>query len=95
MRTLPLTTTMSPHWTSAQVEAQVPTRMKVSAPHLWSSSTQMAVEGPPIPVEVTVTRSPSSVPSQVVNSRFRVTMRGLSRWAAISSHRSGSPGTMA
>ena len=54
---------MSPHWTSAQVEAQVPTRMKVSAPHLWSSSTQMAVEGPPIPVEVTVTRSPSSVPS--------------------------------
>ena len=87
MRTLPLTTTMSPHWTSAQVEAQVPTRM--------SSSTQMAVEGPPIPVEVTVTRSPSRVPSQVVNSRFRVTMRGLSRWAAISSHRSGSPGTMA
>ena len=62
MRTLPLTTTMSPHWTSAQVEAQVPTRMKVSAPHLWSSSTQMAVEGPPIPVEVTVIRSPSSVP---------------------------------
>ena len=51
--------------------------------------------GPPIPVEVTVTRSPSSRALQVVNSRFRVTMRGLSRWAAISSHRSGSPGTMA
>ena len=48
---------------------QVPTRMRTSAPHFFSSSTPMAVLGPPMPVDMTVTVSPSRVPFQVVYSR--------------------------
>ena len=42
--------------------AEDTTRMKVSAPIFTSSSTAMAAEGPPIPVEVTLTFSPRRVP---------------------------------
>jgi hypothetical protein len=41
---------------------EVPTRMNVCAPMAANSSTAMAVEGQPIPVEVTDTFSPSNVP---------------------------------
>ena len=57
-----LATTMLPGMTFAFMPPQVPTRMKVSAPIFTSSSTAMAAEGPPIPVEVTLTFSPRRVP---------------------------------
>ena len=62
MRTAPVAITMSPLVTSSLMPPQVPTRTKVSAPMLASSSMAMEADGPPMPVEVTLTRSPSSVP---------------------------------
>ena len=62
MRTAPVATTMSPLVTSSLMPPQVPTRTKVSAPRFASSSMAMAAEGPPIPVEVTLTFSPRRVP---------------------------------
>ena len=53
---------MSPAQTLRSMPPQVPQRMKVSAPMAVSSSMAMAAEGPPMPVEQTLTRSPSSVP---------------------------------
>ena len=70
MRTAPLGITMSPMDTLGEVEAQLPTRIMVSAPLWCSSSTAMAVEGPPIPVLVTATGTPSRVPVQVRYSRL-------------------------
>jgi len=40
----------------------VPTRMKVSTPILISSSTTMAAEGQPIPVEQALTPTPPASP---------------------------------
>ena len=47
---------------SRSMPPQVPTRIKVSAPILCSSSMAMEAEGPPMPVEQTETFSPSRVP---------------------------------
>ena len=47
---------------SGWIAPEVPTRMNVSAPSLSSSSTAIAEDGHPIPVETTLTFSPSSVP---------------------------------
>ena len=69
-RTAPVATTMSPDFTSNAMPPQVPVRMKVSAPHLCSSSMAIAAEGPPMPVEQAVTFSPSSMPVQTLNSRL-------------------------
>ncbi len=41
---------------------QLPTRTSVRAPALTSSSTAIAAEGPPMPVEVTLTGTPSRLP---------------------------------
>ena len=49
--------------------AAVPTRRNVCTPMAASSSIQMAALGPPMPVEVTQTGMPSSVPVNVRNSR--------------------------
>ena len=49
-------------FTSSLMPPQVPTRTKVSAPILVSSSMAMTAEGPPMPVEQTETFSPSRVP---------------------------------
>ena len=62
MRTAPVATTRSPLFTSRRMPPQVPTRTKVSAPKLDNSSIAIAAEGPPIPVDTTLTRSPKSVP---------------------------------
>ena len=62
MRTAPVATTISPLVTSSLMPPQVPTRTKVSAPRLASSSMAMEAEGPPMPVDTTLTFSPSSVP---------------------------------
>jgi hypothetical protein len=86
-------TASSPLNESGCIAPDVPTRMKVSAPILISSSTAMAADGQPIPVETTLTRSPSSVPVQVSYSRLRATRTGSSNRAAIGSHRPGSPGS--
>ena len=62
MRTAPVATTTSPLWTDRSIPPQVPTRTKVWTPMLASSSMAMAAEGPPIPVDTTLTRSPRRVP---------------------------------
>lgn len=62
IRTAPVATTTSPLWTSRWMPPQVPTRTKVSAPRLHSSSMAMAAEGPPMPVDTTLTGSPRRVP---------------------------------
>jgi hypothetical protein len=71
---------------------EVPPRMKVSAPILASSSTAMAGDGPPIPVEATDAFSPPRNPVQVSHSRFKATLRGSSKKRAIGSRRPGAPG---
>ena len=50
-----LTMAISPVFVSGCIPPEVPTRMKISAPILISSSTAIAVEGQPIPVETTET----------------------------------------
>ena len=62
MRTAPVAMTRSPLFTSSLMPPQVPTRTKVSAPMLASSSMAMEAEGPPTPVDTTLTFSPSRVP---------------------------------
>ena len=51
--------TLLPYVTPCGTPPQVPTRIKVSAPHFTSSSIAMDADGPPIPVEVTLTFTPS------------------------------------
>ena len=58
----PLAITMSPPITSVCIPPQVPTLRKVSAPDLLNSSIAIAADGPPIPVDVTETLTPSIVP---------------------------------
>ena len=65
-----LAPTRSPPITWVAIPPQVPMRIMVRTPVWYSSSTPMAVEGPPMPVDMTSTGSPSSLPSQVVYSRF-------------------------
>ena len=62
MRMAPVAITTSPARTLADMPPQVPTRTKVWAPIWISSSMAMAAEGPPMPVEQTLTFSPSSTP---------------------------------
>ena len=78
--------------TSSCIPPHVPTRMNVSAPHLTSSSIAMAADGPPIPVDVTLTFLPSSVPVMVTYSLLSAICTGLSKYFAISAHLLGSPG---
>ena len=75
------------------IAPDVPTRMNVSAPAPTSSSTAIAVDGQPIPVEVAATGTPSSVPVQVTYSRCWATNTGSLKWRAITSTRPGSPGS--
>ena len=62
MRTAPFAMIMSPLLTSVCMPPQVPTRRNVFAPQRTSSSSAIEADGPPIPVEVTDTFFPSSVP---------------------------------
>mgnify|MGYP002515984316 CR=1 FL=1 len=50
--------TVAPMMTMS-IPPQVPTRINVSAPHNTNSSMAMDADGPPMPVEVTLTFSPS------------------------------------
>jgi hypothetical protein len=54
-RTAPVVITRSPKAISGWIPPQEPTRIQVSAPTRASSSTAMAAEGLPIPVELTET----------------------------------------
>ena len=60
--TAPVAITISPPMTGSAIPPHVPMRMKVSAPDAKSSSTAIDADGPPMPVEVTETRSPSRYP---------------------------------
>ena len=82
----------SPILDLGDADAQEPTRIKVSAPQPWSSSTVIAMDGPPIPVDVTATRSPSSVPTYVRNSRLWHSSCGSSKYSEISRARYTLPG---
>ena len=93
-RMAPVATTTSPDWTFRSIPPQVPVRMNVSAPHLWSSSIAMEAEGPPMPVEQAVTFSPSRVPVQTLNSRLYAICLASSNRAAMAGTRPGSPGRM-
>lgn len=62
MRTAPVAMIRSPPKMSCCMPPQVPTRTKVSAPQRVSSSMAMEADGPPMPVEVTLTFTPSSRP---------------------------------
>ena len=55
---------------SSWMAPQDPTRMKVSTPTRASSSTAMAAEGLPMPVDVTEIGTPSTVPVAVRYSRW-------------------------
>ena len=79
IRTAPVAMTRSLLWTGRAMPPQVPVRTKVSAPMAASSSMAMAAEGPPMPVEHTVTFSPRRVPVQTLNSRFQATWTGSSK----------------
>jgi hypothetical protein len=57
-RTAAWATITSPRRRPGCIAPQEPTRIRVWAPRLQSSSTAIAAEGPPIPVEVTLTTSP-------------------------------------
>ena len=65
--------TESPEHTGRAIPPQVPTRIKVFTPTAASSSTAIADEGPPMPVEHTVTVSPRSVPFHILYSRLVLT----------------------
>ncbi|CAB4668249.1 unannotated protein [freshwater metagenome] len=67
--------------------------MNVSAPTIANSSTAIAADGQPIPVEVTDTFSPSRYPVYVTYSRLDATNFASSKRAAIGSQRPGSPGS--
>lgn len=71
---------------------EVPTRIKVSAPDLKSSSIAIALEGQPIPVEVTETATPLKEPVYVTYSRFVAMWTALSKREAMIGTRPGSPG---
>ena len=58
----PVAITRSPLIISGCIPPQVPTLKNVSAPTLTSSSRAIEAEGPPIPVEVTLTLTPSRYP---------------------------------
>jgi hypothetical protein len=80
MRMAPVAITMSPLFTSVCMPPQVPILTKVSAPHLYSSSIAMDADGPPMPVDVTLTFTPSNVPVYVINSLLSAIKTGLSRY---------------
>src|SRR5260370_5020060 len=78
---------------SGWAAAHVPTRRKVCTPSSFSSSTAIATDGPPIPVDIVDTFTPSSEPVNVLYSRLNATSRARSRYFAIIGVRPGSPGT--
>ena len=60
--------TASPPMTGSAIPPQVPILRNVFAPQRQSSSTAMAADGPPIPVDVTLTLVSPMNPVYVVNS---------------------------
>src|SRR5690348_5874172 len=83
----------SPIFTSGCSAPHVPTRSSVCTPSSCSSSTPMATEGPPMPVDIADTGTPSTVPVKVRYSRLNATSFAPSRCLAMSGVRNGSPGT--
>src|SRR5256712_2398796 len=93
LRTEPSAITRSPILISGWAAPQVPTRMNVCTPSSFSSSTPIATDGPPMPVDIVDTGTPSSLPVNVRYSRLNATSRAPSRYLAINGVRNGSPGT--
>ena len=79
---------MIPGW----VAPQVPTRRKVCTPSSRISSTPIATDGPPIPLETAETGTPATEPVKVRYSRLKATSRAPSRKPAMTAVRAGSPG---
>ena len=94
LRIAALAMSRSPPETFRSMPPLVPTRINVSAPHITSSSTAIAAEGPPIPVEHTLTFSPSRYPVYTVYSRVLAISFAPSSFPAIFGTRPGSPGSI-
>src|ERR1700693_6337243 len=85
--------TRSPILISGCAAPHVPTRRNVCTPSSASSSTPIATDGPPIPVDIVDTGTPSTVPVNVRYSRLNATSLAPSRCLATIGVRNGSPGT--
>ena len=94
-RTAPVVTMTSPGSMWGWIAPVVPTLRNVVTPSCASSSTAIDVDGPPIPVEQTMTSAPPTVPRIDVNSRFDASGTGSSSNSAMCATRPGSPGMMA
>ena len=92
--TAPVAITLSPTLVKSCIAPDVPILTKVLAPILANSSTAIAVEGHPIPVEVTDTDLPLYFPVIVLYSLLWATTSAVSKWLAIVSTLPGSPGNM-
>jgi len=92
VRTAALAMIRSPILIPGWVAPQVPTRTKVWTPSSRISSTPIATEGPPIPLETADTGVPLRVPVKVRYSRLKATSRAPSRNLAMTAVRAGSPG---
>ena len=71
---------------------EVPNLTKVFAPIFANSSTAIAADGHPIPVDVTLTGLPLYVPVTVLYSLLKAISLGSSKCFAIKSTLPGSPG---
>ena len=86
--------TFSPTLVYSCIAPEVPILTNVEAPTLANSSMAIAVEGQPIPVEVTVTGLPLYSPVIVLYSLFSATSSALSKCSAMNSTLPGSPGSI-
>src|SRR5262245_31003596 len=84
---------MSPTRARACNEPQVPIRMNVVAPTRASSSSAIAVDGAPIPVDVQEIGTPRYTPVWVTYSRLLATSRVSSHTDETTGTRPGSPGS--
>ena len=66
--TAPVAIKISPFFTDFSTDPDVPILIKTSAPICANSSTAIAVEGHPIPVETTETSTPLYLPLAALNS---------------------------
>src|SRR5215831_6279176 len=93
LRTAPVAMTRSPIRMPGWPPPHVPTRRNVWTPSSPSSSTAMAMDGPPMPLEQVDTGVSPTRPVNVRYSRDQARSSAASRWRAIRAVRKGSPGT--
>ena len=90
--TAPLAITKSPTLVCSCIAPEVPSRTIVFTPMFANSSTPIAVEGHPIPVDITLTGLSLYVPVNVLYSLLKAISFASSKCPAINSTLPGSPG---